>query len=121
MFKLQNQLKIISICLLAFLGMLLINNNQVMARENGNINNNGNINQNNRNINPIMEACRNLHDLLLEEARLINQIYNVIRNNDSEETIRILINQTNEIALQAENIRRNINNNQNQPNNNRRN
>ncbi|CAM11803.1 Conserved hypothetical protein [Candidatus Phytoplasma australiense] len=31
MFKLQNQLKIISICLLAFLGMLLINNNQVMA------------------------------------------------------------------------------------------
>ncbi|AGL90058.1 hypothetical protein PA0263 [Candidatus Phytoplasma australiense] len=37
MFKLQNQLKIISICLLAFLGMLLINNNQVMAMENNNL------------------------------------------------------------------------------------
>ncbi|AGL90072.1 SVM family protein [Candidatus Phytoplasma australiense] len=39
MFKLQNQLKIISICLLAVLGMLLIiNNNQVMAMESNNKN-----------------------------------------------------------------------------------
>ncbi|CAM11399.1 Conserved hypothetical protein [Candidatus Phytoplasma australiense] len=121
MFKLKKRFFVLNIILFSGLGLLFIINNQVMARENGNINNNGNINQNNRNINPIIEACRNLHDLLLEEARLINQIYNAIRNNDSEETIRILINQTNEIALQAENIRRNINNNQNQPNNNRRN
>ncbi|MBT1576984.1 SVM family protein ['Elaeagnus angustifolia' witches'-broom phytoplasma] len=37
MFKLQNQFKIISICLFVFLGLLfMINNNQVMAMENNN-------------------------------------------------------------------------------------
>ncbi|CAM11801.1 Conserved hypothetical protein [Candidatus Phytoplasma australiense] len=108
MFKLKKSFLVLNIILFSCLGLLfIVNNKQVMGM------NNGNINQNNRNINAIMEEFRNLHDLLLEEARLINQIYNAIRNNDSEEKITILNNQANGIALQAENIRRNINSNQN--------
>ncbi|QKX95232.1 MAG: putative secreted protein, SAP67-like [Rapeseed phyllody phytoplasma] len=44
MFKLQNQFKIINICLLVFLGLLFINNNyQVMAMGNKNSSNNSEI------------------------------------------------------------------------------
>ncbi|XFE94753.1 hypothetical Protein psc5_00490 [Candidatus Phytoplasma solani] len=38
----------------------------------------------------------------------MQEIYNVLRNNASEETINHFKNQANQIAIQAENIRRNL-------------
>ncbi|UQV27002.1 hypothetical protein H7686_0001365 [Candidatus Phytoplasma asiaticum] len=77
-----------------------------MARANDNI-------QKIETLTRIIRVYKNLHDLLLEEASLIQEIYNAIVNNNSEEEITILINRSNGINLQFQNIRRNINNNPN--------
>ncbi|WP_349401651.1 putative secreted protein, SVM family protein [Candidatus Phytoplasma solani] len=105
-FRLKKQLYLLPIFLFSSLGLFLITNNQVMAMNNGH--SNGYVQQNNRNVENEMTACRNLHDLLLEEARLTQEIYNALRNNASEETINHFKNQANQIAIQAENIRRNL-------------
>ncbi|XKW59320.1 hypothetical protein ACGRT8_01520 [Candidatus Phytoplasma australasiaticum] len=75
-----------------------------MARANDNI-------QKIETLTRIIRLYKNLHDLLLEETSLIQEIYNVIVNNNSEEEITILINRSNGINLQFQNIRININNN----------
>ncbi|AGL89963.1 Conserved hypothetical protein [Candidatus Phytoplasma australiense] len=129
MFKLQNQLKIISICLLAFLGMLLINNNQVMAMNNGHSNghdiNNGQQNQRNLEI-----QAGILLELNNQQARIGEQIINASRNNASEETINNLVRRSIQLSQQISNQQiivhnamprqGNNQNNPNPPNNNRR-
>ncbi|WP_373402876.1 SVM family protein [Candidatus Phytoplasma solani] len=106
-FRLKKQLYLLPIFLFICLGLLfVVNDYKVMAMRNGN--SNGHVPQNNRNIDNEMTLCRNLHDLLLEEARLMQEIYNALRNNASEETINHFKNQANQIAIQAENIRRNL-------------
>ncbi|WP_017192623.1 SVM family protein [Italian clover phyllody phytoplasma] len=105
MFKLKNQFKIISIYLFIFLGLLLVNNNLLMAN---NANSNTNIPRNNNVDNNILTQIRTLHDLLLNEANLFQELYNATRDNLPQDIIINLKNQIRNIHIQSENIRINI-------------
>ncbi|MGE9276398.1 MAG: SVM family protein [Candidatus Phytoplasma pruni] len=77
-----------------------------------NANSNVNIPRNNNVNNNILTQIRTLHDLLLSEANLFQEIYNAARDNLPQDIIINLKNQIRNIHIQSENIRINILSNQ---------
>ncbi|MDC9032285.1 SVM family protein [Columbia Basin potato purple top phytoplasma] len=96
MFKLQNQFKIISFCLFVLLGILFITNNYyVMAMNNGHISQNNGHDNNHTNF---QNQARILQNLNLQQARIVQQIFNARNNNSSEEVINNLVRQNIELS-----------------------
>ncbi|WP_024563506.1 SVM family protein [Candidatus Phytoplasma tritici] len=95
MFKLQNKFKIISVCLLFFLGLFLINNYYVMAMNNGHISQNNGHDNNHTNF---QNQARILQNLNFQQARIVEQIFNARNNNSSEEVINNLVRQNIELS-----------------------
>ncbi|PQP79794.1 hypothetical protein C6B37_01065 [Candidatus Phytoplasma phoenicium] len=95
MFKLQNQFKIINICLLAFLGLLFINNNyQVMAMDNSDISENNSVVDNH------IEEHNTFRNLLLTQGRISQQLINALFNHSSETEINFFSNQLKQVHQQ---------------------
>ncbi|WEK82470.1 MAG: hypothetical protein PR2021_4020 [Candidatus Phytoplasma pruni] len=63
---------------------------------------------NNVNDNILRQQIRTLHDLLLNEANLFQELYNAISDNLPQDIIINLKNQIRNIHIQSENIRINI-------------
>ncbi|MDW3617972.1 MAG: hypothetical protein QFY14_02665 [Candidatus Phytoplasma pruni] len=82
------------------------NNNLVMANE---TNSDDNMPRNNNvNDNILRQQIRTLHDLLLNEANLFQELYNAISDNLPQDIINNLKNQISNIHIQSENIYSNI-------------
>ncbi|MGL9687992.1 MAG: SVM family protein [Candidatus Phytoplasma sp. TWB_XP] len=95
MFKLQNQFKIISICLLFFLGLfLIINNQQVMGMDNNNESENNSVVDNH------IDEYNTFRNLLLTQGRMSQQLINALFNHSSETEINFLLNQIQQVHQQ---------------------
>ncbi|EMR14769.1 MULTISPECIES: SVM family protein [Candidatus Phytoplasma] len=97
MMQVKKKLHLLPLFLMSFLGMfLIINNNPIMASSNGHANNNGhNINNNQSDL----EIQANiLLDLNLQQAQLVQQIFQARENNASEEFINNLMTRNMELS-----------------------
>ncbi|WP_323847571.1 MAG: SVM family protein [Phytoplasma sp.] len=95
MVQLKKQFTIIYFCLITFIGFVfLLNNHKIMAMNNGNMTpNNGYHNNNN-----FETQARILQEMNLEQARIVQQIFNARSNNASEEIINNLLRQNMQLS-----------------------
>ncbi|MEC4559025.1 MAG: SVM family protein ['Conium maculatum' witches'-broom phytoplasma] len=94
MFKSKNQFKTFYFCLITFIGLLFIcNNNQVMAMNN-------NISENNSVVDNHIDEYNNFRNLLLTQGRISQQLINALFNHSSETEINFLLNQIQQVHQQ---------------------
>ncbi|MDV3196366.1 MAG: SVM family protein [Candidatus Phytoplasma stylosanthis] len=108
MMQIKKKLHLLPFFLISCLGMfLIINDNPIMASSNGHTNNGHNINNNQSDF----EIQANiLLDLNLQQARLVQQIFQARANNASEEFINNLMAQNIQLSQRIANQQRILHN-----------